>query len=79
MAFISNIGLLTEDALAGEPNEKQPTFNEEPFPDNDEVTALDWIPPPNSAGASNYIDGYIFYDTKEVVLVGKKYLESMLD
>ena len=36
MALISNISLLTVEALTGEPNEKEPTFNKEPSPDNDE-------------------------------------------
>ena len=57
MALISNIGLLTAEALAGEPNEKEPTFNEEPSPDNYEVTALDLIPPRNGAGGFNDIGG----------------------
>ena len=34
---------LTAEALTGEPNHKEPTFNEETSPDNDEVTALDLI------------------------------------
>ena len=57
VALISNIGLLTAEALTGEPNEKEPTFNEEPSPDNDEVTALELIPPPNGAGTFNGIGG----------------------
>ena len=28
VALISNIGLLTAEALSGEPNEKEPTFDE---------------------------------------------------
>ena len=55
MALISNIVLLIAEALTGEPNEKYPTFNEELLPDNDEVTALDLIPPPNGAGDFNDI------------------------
>ena len=39
-ALISNIGLLTAKSLTGEPNEKEPTFNEEPSPDNDEVQTI---------------------------------------
>ena len=35
--MITNIGLLIEEVLTGEPNEKEPTFNKEPSPDNDEV------------------------------------------
>ena len=58
MALISNIGLLTAEVLTDEPNEKEPTFNEEPSPDNDEVIPpLDLIPPPNGAGGFNDIDG----------------------
>ena len=57
VALISNIGLLTAEALTGEPNEKESTFNKEPSPDNDEVTALDLIPPPNGAGGFNLICG----------------------
>ena len=57
VALISNIGLLIEDALTGEPNEKDPTFNKEPSPYNDEVKALDLIPPPYAAGDFNYISG----------------------
>ena len=57
VALISNIGLLTEEALAGEPNDKEPTFNKEPSPDNDEVTASGFIPPPNGAGGFNKIGG----------------------
>ena len=48
---------LTSEALTGEPNHKEPTFNEETSPDNDEVTALEWIPPPNGAGGFNDIGG----------------------
>ena len=40
VALISNIGLLIEDALTGEPNEKDPTFNKEPSPDNDEFETI---------------------------------------
>ena len=57
VALISNVGLLTAEALTGEPNEKEPTFNEEPSPDNDEDIALDLIPPPNGAGGFNGIGG----------------------
>ena len=57
VALISNIGLLTEEALTDEPNEKDPTFNEEPSIDNDEVKALELIPPQNGDGSFNYIGG----------------------
>ena len=57
VSLISNIGLLPAEALTGEPNEKDPTFNKEPSPDNDEFTALDFIPPPNGAGEFNDIGG----------------------
>ena len=57
MALISNIGLLTAEKLTVEPNEKDPTFNEELSPDNYEVTALELIPPPNGAGTFNKIGG----------------------
>ena len=40
---------------------------------------MDFIPPPSGAGYFNYIGWYIFDDRKEGVLVGKIYLESMLD
>ena len=53
----TNIGLLTSEALTGEPNEKGPTFNEENSPNNDEVTDLDLIPPPNVSGGFIYIGG----------------------
>ena len=39
---------------------------------------MDLIPPPNGAGAFNYICGYKFDYAKEGVLVGKTYLDSML-
>ena len=55
MALISNIVLLTAEVLTGELNEKEPTFNEEPSPDNDKVIALYLIPPPNGAGVFNDI------------------------
>ena len=55
--LISNIYLLTEEALTGEPNEKEPTFNKEPSHVNDEVTSLDLIPPPNVDGGFNDIGG----------------------
>ena len=57
MALIENIGLIAAEAITGEQNEKEPTFNKEPSPDNDEVTALDLIPPPNGAGTFNGIGG----------------------
>ena len=57
MALISNIGLLIEEALNGEQNEKEPTFNKEPSPDNDEVATLDLNPPPNGSVSLNYIGG----------------------
>ena len=47
--------------------------------DNDEVTALELIPPQNGAGFFNWIGGYTFDVAKEGVLVVKIYLESMLD
>ena len=50
MALVSNIGLLIAEALTGEPNNKDPTFNNETSPDIDEVVALDLIPPWNGAG-----------------------------
>ena len=34
VALISNIGLLTEEAVPGEPNDKEPTFDEEISPEN---------------------------------------------
>ena len=40
VALISKIGLLKAEALTGKPNEKEPTFNEEPSPDNDEVKTI---------------------------------------
>ena len=60
VALISNIDLLTSDALTGELNEKYPTFNDEPSPDNDKVTALELIPNPNGAGSFNAIGRYTF-------------------
>ena len=57
VALISNIILLTEETLNGELNYKEPTFNEEPSPDNDEATALELIPPPNGAWTFNDICG----------------------
>ena len=57
LALISNIGLLTEEAITGEPNYKEPTFNEETSPNNDEITALGFIPPPDGAGDFNDIGG----------------------
>ena len=53
MSLILNFGLLTAGTLTGEQNEKDPTFNEEPSPDNYEFIALDLIPPPNSSGLFN--------------------------
>ena len=38
--LISNIGLLIAEALTGEPNEKEPTFNKEHSPDNDEFETI---------------------------------------
>ena len=35
MALISNIGLITAEELTGEPNYKEPTFDEETSPDNE--------------------------------------------
>ena len=40
LALISDIGLLTAEAITGEPNEKKPTFNKENLPDNDEVKTI---------------------------------------
>ena len=40
MDLVSNIGLLTADALTSEPNEKEPIFNKEPSTDNDEVKTI---------------------------------------
>ena len=40
MDFISNIGLLPSESLTGEPNDKDPAFNKEPSPDNDEVETI---------------------------------------
>ena len=57
VALISNIGLLTSDALTGEPNEKEPIFNKEPSPDIDEVTVLELIPPPNGDWDLKVISG----------------------
>ena len=79
VALISNIGLLTAEALTGEPNEEEPAFNKELSPDNVKVTALYLIPPTNGSGSCNYIGGYIFDYSKEGVLVGKTDIESMLD
>ena len=74
VALISNIGLLTSESLTGEPNEKEPTFNKKPSPDNYEVTDLDLTPPPNGAGVFNGIGWYKFYCTKEGILVEKNIL-----
>ena len=79
VALISNTGLLTAEALTGKPNDKELTLNEEPSPNNGEVTALDLIPPPNGAVAFNDIDREKFDDTNKVVLMVKTGLESMLD
>ena len=49
VALISNIGLLKAEELTGEPNDKDPAFNEELSPYNDEVTAFDLIQPKNDA------------------------------
>ena len=57
MFLVENIGLLAAEAITGEPNDKNHTFNKEPSPDNDEVTALDLIPPPNGDGSFNAIGG----------------------
>ena len=40
MGLISNIGLITAEALLGERNEKEPTFNKVILPDNDEVKTI---------------------------------------
>ena len=48
-------------------------------PDNYEVSALELTPPPNGAKEFNEIGEETFDDAKEVVLVGKTYLESMLN
>ena len=55
--LVENIGLLAAEAITGEPNYKEPTFNEETSPNNDEITALGFIPPPDGAGAFNDIGG----------------------
>ena len=55
MALISNIGSLIEEALTDEPNDKDPTFNEETSPDDGEVKVLDLIALPNGAGKFNGI------------------------
>ena len=57
VTLISNIGLLTSEALNSEPNEKTPTLNEVTSPDNDEVTDLELIPPPNGDRNFNEIGG----------------------
>ena len=49
--MITNIGLLTAEALTGEPNKKYPTCNEEPLPDNDEFETI--------------LIGYIYFLTKQ--------------
>ena len=74
-----DFGLLIEEALTGEPNQKEPTLNKEPSTDNDEVTALELTPPPNDTGAFHDIGGYIFDYAKEGVLVGKTDLEPILN
>ena len=79
LALISNIGLLTAEALTGEPNQKETTFEKEPSSNNDQVTALDLIPHPNGAGGFNDIGGQTFEYEKQGILIGKTYLESMLD
>ena len=40
VALISNICLLISEALTGEPNDKDPTFNKEPSADNDEFETI---------------------------------------
>ena len=60
-------------------HQKESAFDEEPSSDNDEVAALDLIPPQNGAGTFNGIGGYTFDYAKEGVLVGKIDLESMLE
>ena len=57
VAMILNIGLLTAEALTVETHEREPTSNEEPSPDNDEIIALDFIPTPNDVGGFNDIGG----------------------
>ena len=57
MDLISNICLLAAESITGEPNEKDPIFNEEPLPYNDSLTALELIPPTNGAWAFNDIGG----------------------
>ena len=79
MALISNISLLTAEALTGEPNYKEPTFNNEPSPDNYEATAFDLIPPPNGDGAFNAIGRYKCGFEKGDIFVRKTDFESMLD
>ena len=58
---------------------KEPAFNEESSPDNDEFTSLYLISPPNCYGDFNVIGGYTFGCVKQSVLVVKPYLESMMD
>ena len=55
--LVENIGLLAAEAITGEPNDKNHTFNKEPSPDNDEVTALELIPTPNGPGVFDDIGG----------------------
>ena len=40
VALISNIGLLTAEALTGEPNKKEPIFNKKTSHDNYEVETI---------------------------------------
>ena len=74
MALISNIGLLTANALTGETNYKEPNFNKEPLPNNYEVTALDLIPHPNGDGAFNENGWYIFYASTDMFWLAKQIL-----
>ena len=55
MLLISNIGLILAEAITDIPNKKDRIFNKETSPDNDQVTALDSIMPPNYAWLLNGI------------------------
>ena len=57
LALISNLGLLTAEAITGKPSEKYPTLNEELSTYDDEVTSLDFITSTNGAGSFNAIGG----------------------
>ena len=61
VSLISNIVLLIEEAITGKQNDKDPTFDKEPLPDNDEVTALDLTPLKKSAieDGINYVSYFM--------------------